>query len=117
MNKMLDRNEKRDILLNDHPLYRKKLEDKGLKYFRYYSTMKIPTITSAELADLTIIDYIYKTGDSLRKIAHNYYGDVRYWWVLATFNKKPIDNLIKVGDIIHVPMPLAEVMYLLTRDD
>lgn len=114
---MLDRNENRDILINDHPLYRKKLADKGLKYFRYYSKMKIPTISSSDISEMTIVDHIYKTGDSLRKLSYRYYGDVRYWWVLGAFNKKPIDNLIKVGDIIHIPLPLAEIVYLLTRDD
>ena len=114
---MLDRNEKRDILINDHSMYKKKLKDRGLKSFRYYSAAKFSRISQEDLAELTIIDHIYKTGDSLRKLAFQNYGDVRYWWVLAAFNKKPIDNLIKVGDTIHIPLPLAEVVYLLTKDD
>ena len=114
---MLDRNEKREILLNDHSFYKKKLKDRGLAFFRHYSKMKISKIVQEDLKDLTILDHVYATGDSLSKMSHKYYGDSRYWWVLAAFNKKPIDNLIKTGDIIHVPLPLGEIMYLLTRDE
>ena len=114
---MLDRNEKRDILLNQHELYKKKLKDRGIKSFRHYSKMKFSQISPADMKNLTIMDHIFKTGDSLSKLAYQYYGNSRYWWVLAVFNKKPIDNLIKLGDIIHIPMPLEEIYYLINRDD
>ena len=114
---MIDRNERRDILINDHPFYKKKLKDRGLRFFRHYSKMKLSQIAQEDMRDLTILDHVYATGDSLSKIAYKHYGDTRYWWILAAFNQKPIDNLIKIGDIIHVPLPLNEIMYLLTRDE
>ena len=113
---MLDRNEKRDIVVNSHKLYKTMLRNRGLDNFRHYTRMKLTPITPEEISELNIIDHIYKTGDSLSKISFEYYGDTRYWWVLAAFNKKPIDNLIKMGDIIHVPLPLEDVMYLMTRN-
>ena len=113
---MIDRNEKRDILLNNHELYRKKLKQRGLKSFRHYSKMKINYIPADDMGDLTIVDHIYVTGDSLSKLAFDYYGDTSYWWVIAAFNKKPIDNLIKLGDTIHIPFPLEEVTYLLSKE-
>ena len=114
---MLDRNEKRDILLNDHEFYKKKIRERGIPFFRHYSKMKISHITPEDMENLCVMDHIFKTGDSLSKLAHKYYGDTRHWWVLAAFNKKPIDNLIKIGDTIHIPLPLTEVMYLLSRDE
>ena len=114
---MTDRNEKREIFLNDHEFYKKKLRDRGIPFFRHYSKMKISHITPDDMDNLSILDHIYKTGDSLSKLAFQYYGDTRHWWVLAAFNKKPIDNLIKIGDTIHIPLPLNEVVYLLDRDD
>ena len=114
---MLDRNEKRDILLNDHEYYTKKLQDRGIRSFKHYSKMKMSSISAEDMKNLTIIDHIYSTGDSLAKLAYKYYGDVRYWWILATFNKKPIDNLIKLGDTIHIPMPIEEAHYLINRDE
>lgn len=114
---MLDRNEKRDILLNNHDLYSKKLEERGMKLFRHFSKMKLSNVTSDDMKNLTILDHIFVTGDSLAKLAYKYYGDVRYWWIIAVFNKKPIDNLIKLGDTIHIPMPLEEIHYLINRDE
>ena len=114
---MIDRNEKRDILLNEHPMYRSIMKKRGIESIRHYSRMKISKITAEDMSSLTIMDHIFVTGDSLKKLAYKYYGDTRYWWIIAAFNEKPIDNLIKVGDIMHIPMPIEEVHYLLNRDD
>ena len=114
---MIDRNEKRDILLNKHEFYKEKLKQRGINGFRHFSKMRLSKITAADMLRLTIMDHIFATGDSLAKLSYKYYGDTRYWWIIATFNNKPIDNLIKVGDVIHVPMPLEEAHYLINRDD
>lgn len=114
---MIDRNEKRDILLNNHELYRRKLKERGIKAFRHFSKMRMSKITAADMSRLTVIDHIFSTGDSLSKLSFKYYGDTRYWWIIATFNNKPIDNLIKTGDIVHIPLPLEEAHYLINRDD
>ena len=113
---MTDRNEKRDILINDHSFYKKKIKDRGIPFFRHYSKMKISYISAEDMESLTILDHIYATGDSLSKLAFKYYGDPAHWWLLAAFNKKPIDNLINLGDTIHIPFPLEEVVYLLNRE-
>ena len=114
---MLDRNEKRDILLNNHELYKKKLKERGIKSFKHYSKMKMSNITSEDMKNITILDHIFVTGDSLAKLSYKYYGDTRYWWILEVFNKKPIDNLIKVGDTIHIPLPVEEAHYRINRDE
>lgn len=114
---MLDRNEKRDVLLNNHKLYTKMLEDKGVSSIRHYSKMKLSKVTATDMANLNILDHIFVTGDSLSKLSYKYYGDSRFWWIIATFNQKPIDNMIKLGETIHIPTPIEEIHYLLTRDD
>ncbi len=113
---MFDRNENREILLNDHKLYNKLLKDRGLKSFRHLSRMRLNSMSPSDMKNITVVDYIYKTGDSLSKISFQYYGDTRFWWVLGWFNNKPIDNLFNVGDVVHVPFPIEEVMYYVSRD-
>ena len=108
---MLDRNEQREILINENKLYKKMLKDRGLNRFRHYSKMKLNSMSPSDMKDITIADHIYKTGDSLSKLSHKYYGDVRYWWIIAWFNKKPTESHVRLGDIIHIPMPLATVLY------
>ncbi len=114
---MIDRNEKRDILLNNHELYKRKLKNRGIKAFRHFSKMKMSKVKPEDMGSLTIIDHIFATGDSLSKLAYKYYGDTRYWWIIAVFNEKPIDNLIKNGDTMHIPLPLEEAHYLINKDD
>ncbi len=114
---MLDRNEKREIVVNSHKMYKTLAKNRGIRNFRHYTRMKLSNVTPSDISEMTIIDHIYKTGDSLAKISFEYYGDTRYWWVLAAFNKKPIDNLINLGEVIHVPLPLEDIMYFLTRDE
>ena len=113
---MLERSEKREVFKNSHPLYKRMLKERGLKSFRHLSKFKFGTISDEELSELNIVDHIFATGDKLTKLSYKYYGDTRYWWVIAWFNNKPIDNLIKPGDTIHIPLPLQEILYYINRD-
>ena len=114
---MLDRNERREIFINSHPTYKKFLRQRGIKNFRHYGRFSIGKITPEEISNLTVTDHFWKTGDSLYKLSHEYYGSVRYWWVIAWFNKKPIDNLYKLGNLVHIPLPLEEALYYASRDE
>lgn len=105
------RNQEREIFINDDKLYSKLLKDRGLKSIKHYGKLKLNSLDQEALSELTILDHVWKTGDKYYKLATRYYGDQEYWWVIAWFNKKPIDNFCKVGDIIHVPTPIEEVLY------
>ena len=62
------------------------------------------------LRNIRIMKHSYAVGDTLSKISYKYYGDSRYWWVLAWFNGKPLDFHCKIGDNIVVPMPLQDAL-------
>ena len=109
------RNDKREIFVNDNKLYSNYLKDKDLKFIRQYGKMKLNALAEDELSDLTILDHIWKTGDKFYKLSLEYYGDTRYWWVIAFFNKKPMDNFCKVGEIINIPTPIEEVVYYIGK--
>ncbi len=114
---MIDRNEKREIFINENQLYKKCLRKRGIKSFRHYSRMTFGSLSSQDLSDMTVVDHYWKTGDSLYKLASKYYGHLRYWWVIAWFNKKPINNMYKMGDTVHIPLPLEDALYHVTKDD
>ena len=66
-----------------------------------------------EFSDVLSFDYkthFWSLGDRYYKLAHFYYGDSRYWWVIAWFNKKPTEQHIKLGDVVKVPLPLETVL-------
>tara|TARA_R100000005_G_C4970685_1_gene183802 strand:- start:112 stop:462 length:351 start_codon:yes stop_codon:yes gene_type:complete len=113
---MARRSDYRELFLNNNELYEKTLRDKGLKNIEHYGRLLLEGMTPKEIKELTISDHIWKTGDRFYKLAYEYYGDARYWWIIAFFNKRPIDNLCKLGDVINIPLPLEDVLYYITKN-
>tara|TARA_Y100000310_G_C20515242_1_gene730859 strand:+ start:482 stop:826 length:345 start_codon:yes stop_codon:yes gene_type:complete len=114
---MAERNIRRGIVKNSDKGYSEIFDKRGLTSVTQYTKMKIPSLSIDDRKDLTPMKHIYKTGDKLYKISHRYYGDTRYWWVIAWFNRKPTDFHCKIGDTIWIPFPLKEALYKANRDD
>lgn len=114
---MLDRNERREIFTNDHPTYKKFLRQRGIKSFKHYGRLSISNITPEDISGLTVIDHLWQTGDSLYKLSHKYYGDSRHWWIIAWFNKRPIVNLYRPGILVHIPLPIEEAFYYVSKNE
>ena len=114
---MLDRNEHRETYINDHEFYKSKAYERGLNFFKHYGKLRLNSISKDTIKELTVVDTLWKNSDRLYKYAYEYYGDARYWWVIGLFNKKPIDIFYRTGDIVHIPLPLEEVLYHYTRDE
>jgi hypothetical protein len=56
--------------------------------------------------DLEAIDFethTWSRGDKFYTLAHTYYGDARYWWVIAMFNNTPTEHHLKLGQTILIP--------------
>ena len=49
-------------------------------------------------------------GDRYFKLAYEYYGDSKLWWVIAWYNQKPSEADVKNGDTIFIPLPLDKVL-------
>jgi len=52
--------------------------------------------------------HIWKYGDRFYNLAHKYYGDPTYWWVIAWYNALPTEADIRIGDVIQIPISLEE---------
>ena len=114
---MSKRNENREILVNGVEEYQQFLRKRGLTSIRQLGKLKINETESYERARLDVIKHVVQSGDRMYKLAFKHYGDTRLWWVLAWYNKKPTDFHLKPGDVIDIPLPLKEVLYLATRDE
>jgi len=101
--------DKRD-LENREEIYEEILEERGVKYIRQYGTANLTHPTPEERAKLERIGHIWKTGDRFYKLAYEYYGDPKYWWVIAWYNKKPTESHLKTGDVIKIPLPLYKAL-------
>jgi len=106
------RYKKTDILVNDDIGYKKEFktryEDRDA--IRHYETLDMNYPTAEEIRLLTFSNHVWKFGDRYYKLAHVHYGDSKYWWVIAWFNKKPTEQHVEVGDLIKIPLPLNDAL-------
>jgi len=75
----------------------------GSKKIDYYSSPKFKPLQEEELALLDVEYKVWAMGEKMYKIAAEYYGDERYWWVIAWFNNKPTDSHFEEGDTVAIP--------------
>ena len=102
----------RKAITNAHPLYQEMLEKRGISRVTMYTSPYL-NYPSPEQISNTIkrVGHLWKVGDRYWKLANEFYGDSRLWWVIAWFNKKPTESHVKLGDIIQIPFPLDIVLF------
>ena len=96
--------------INNNELYEDVFEDRDVNFIEQYRTGLLSHPTIEQRARIQTIQYVWKLGDNYAKLAQKHYGDSKLWWVLAWYNKKPTDALIKVGDTIRIPQPINKIL-------
>ena len=107
---MTSRYDNRRVLKNDLEEYESILDDRGVKQIFQYGTgfIKFPTVD--EIKILTRVQHVWSVGDRYYKLASKFYGNPKYWWVIAHYNKKPTEADLTPGDIIYIPTPLEKIL-------
>lgn len=100
----------RSIAVNNNELYKASFKKRGLKFIEQYRTARLSFPTEQQVATMNFEKHMWSMGDRFYKLAHQYYGDAGYWWVVAWFNKTPVEHLISAGDIIYIPLDLEEIL-------
>lgn len=103
----------RRIIFNRRAIYQNYLKKRNLNHIRGYATPFFVHPTEEEISQLNIINHVWTIGDRYYKLAHDHYGDVGYWWVIAGFNQKPTEAHLNLGDIVYIPHPLDQVLFFL----
>ena len=109
----MSRYNKDEILNNTSEFYsflRKKRNN--LKNIEQYATPIMTHATVAQRAALTTNAHMWTVGDRFYKLAHKYYDNVDLWSVLAWYNGYPTEADISVGQMIHVPLNLEQVLLI-----
>lgn len=101
----------RDVIINNSRMYKNYLKKRNLTRIRSYATPITSQPTEDELDGLNIVNHVWKLGDRYYKLAHQHYGDVQYWWVIAGFNQKPTEAHVSAGEVILIPHPLEDILY------
>lgn len=104
------RNRKQRIIQNDSEHYKEFYERRGLKRISHYSTAQLRHPTVAERADINTTGHIWAYGDRFYKLADQYYGDTRYWWVIAWWNGYPTEVSVQTGDFLDIPLDIGAAL-------
>jgi nucleoid-associated protein YgaU len=67
------------------------------------------------LDGVTTFDHIVKGGERLDVIAHKYYGDEDYWWVIALANRIMDPFTLEVGRRLRIPSEAKSITDKLPR--
>lgn len=100
----------RRIINNGTDEYKHLIEKRGVKTISHYSSTPLKHPTVEQMKNLEFVEVVWKSNSRLWKLAADYYGDSKLWWVLAWFNRTPLESDIQVGDVIQVPLPLDQVL-------
>ena len=101
---------KRSKATNNHEMYDKLFEKRGVKKIVQYRSPTAKYVERSFKRSIETREHTWKQGDSFELLASLYYGDFRLWWVIAGFNNVPTENHLKYGDKIRVPLSLAEAL-------
>jgi hypothetical protein len=107
---MSSRYRDRIIFTNNDARYADQLKKRKINFIKHFSTPKLRYPKPEDLEGVTFNVEIYKVGDRFYKYSQKYYGDPTYWWVIAHFNQKPMENLVNLGDTIYIPTPLTKIL-------
>ena len=62
------------------------------------------------ISNFTNVSRIWGATDTLYNLSNEYYGDPKYWWVIAFYNKKASEAEFEVGDLYFIPLPLEDIL-------
>lgn len=104
------RNQNDRIVDNNVRHYRRLVGRRDVKNIRHYTTptMKHPSVS--ERANVSVDNHVWAYGDRFYNLAFKYYGDQRFWWVIAWWNGYPTEGSIKSGDLISIPLNLNKAL-------
>jgi hypothetical protein len=110
---MASRYSKTQTLLNRSEYYRFLRQKRDVKQIVQYATPKLAMPTLGARINVPVDTYVWKYGDRLYNMASRYYGDVRYWWVIAWWNAYPTEADLKPGMAITIPLDLEAALQVL----
>tara|TARA_R100000315_G_C5116641_1_gene66652 strand:+ start:160 stop:498 length:339 start_codon:yes stop_codon:yes gene_type:complete len=99
--------------LNDSKFYEKLKKRRGLKFITHYGTPSIQNPNYLDRATITTAGHVWKYGDRFYNLAHQYYNDSRYWWVIAWYNGYPTEADIYPGDYLDIPIDIVDALKVL----
>lgn len=98
------------ILAESSEYYAPLRTKRDLKIIRHYETPMLKNPSQRARRSVTANSHIWKYGDRLYNLASQYYGDSRFWWVIAWWNGVPCESEIKNGSVIRIPINIESAL-------
>ena len=109
----MSRYTQREELINSSKQYAYKLRELNVKNITHFVTPKFGKI-SQEMVNMIESDLVrWGVQTKFYKLAHEYYGDSKLWWVIARWNFSPTESHVSEGDEIRIPLNLRRAMELI----
>lgn len=86
---------------------------RGKKKIIHYETPRLSNPGPAARASIASTTHVWTIGDRYYKLANSFYGDVRYWWVIAWYNAAPTEAHLSPGTPIEIPINIEAVLKVL----
>ena len=109
----MPRYNKKRILSNSSEYYKTLRKKRKIRVVRHYETPIMYNPGIADRGSLVTTEHIWKFGDRFYNLANKYYGDSRYWWVIAWWNGAPTEAHMDNGDVIHIPVNIENALNIL----
>jgi len=109
----MSRYTKTKILVNASEYYAPLRKSRDLKRVTQYATPVLRNPTIRQRGSLKKAAHIWKYGDRLYKLAHQFYGDSRFWWVIAWYNGYGTEAQIMTGARLSIPLDLQQALKIL----
>ena len=109
----MSRYRKKSQAVNGSHQYKKTFDTRGVSSIRQFRTPEFRPVTEQELESIEVYKHVFNIGDAYWNLSERAYGDSQFWWVIASFNRKPTLSDLKPGDIIKIPVDLSQALELL----
>ena len=100
-------------LVNDSDYYDFLKKKRGVKTITHFGTPVLYHPGVGRRTSIATDPLIWSYGDHFYKFAHQYYGNPRFWWVIAWYNGYPTEANIKLGAYIEIPVNIEDALRVL----
>jgi nucleoid-associated protein YgaU len=96
-------------VINTNEMYNDFFKSKNIKSIDHLVTKKYRDIEK-ESEQFSIASHVCQYSDKLTTLATKYYGNPRYWYLIALSNKIPNDFFLEPGLELNIYFPLEKVV-------
>ena len=111
----MSRYSKTPVVINEEEQFKDSeiFENRGVRKISHYPTPRLKQFTKEEYQSIKFVTHVWRSGDRFWRLSSKYYGQPKYWWVIARWNFSPTESHLEIGQEIRIPLDLQKVIGLI----